>query len=354
MYKSMKLAVKALGILAGSAVLGFLLLALAFFIPVNPENMQASYDIIEKEGWYPAMPIVSSSLDTYFHSLMPGVLDNSTDRVMLTTALEASDDSPFRAAMDMQGYSYYWHGYVSILRPLLYLFDYGEIRVLNCAGQLLFLFFLTHFLWKKKGLRYALMLFSSYIFLMPIAMPLSLQFSWVFYLAYGGTAFLLVRQEKLQKESGIYLFFLILGILTSFLDLLTYPLYTWAIPLIWLLAMEQEGKSIWQHLRQVIGTGCFWLMGYAGMWASKWLLGSMILKTNIFESAMAEVFLRAGMEEGTKSGNALKRIRRGSYRRSSHKRAASGRKYLQLPPPVPFHPLVFDHQLDGRAGRPSI
>lgn len=297
MWEKMRILGKYLLTLLGGVMLGVILLTLAFMVPVNSENMEQSYEIIEKEGWYPVMPIVSRSLDTYFHSYLPGVLDDNTDSLMLISALEATETNPLRAAMDMRGYSYYWHGYVSILRPLLSLFDYGEIRFLNCLGQMLLIFFLMHTLWKKKGWHYALVLFTSYLFLMPMATQMSLQFSWVFYIAYGGMAVLLCRQEWFGKKTRLFLFFMIWGMLTSYFDLLTYPLYTWAIPTIWLLVVDKEDNSLWYYLKKVISTGCCWLIGYAGMWVSKWIIGGLILQRNIFQTAIDEVFLRAGVEE---------------------------------------------------------
>lgn len=293
---------KGILILAGGVLLGIVLLTLAFMMPVSSKNKEESYAIIDKEGWYPVMPVLSNSLDTYFHSFLPGVLDDSTDSLMLISAMEPNETNPLRASMDMRGYSYYWHGYVAILRPLLSIFDYGEIRFLDCLGQMLLIFCLMHMLWKKKGWLHALILFSSYLFLMPMAMQMSLQFSWVFFIAYGGVAVLFYRQEWLEKNARIFFFFLILGMLTSYFDLLTYPLYTWAIPMVWLLVLDSEENSAWRHVKKVICTGSCWLLGYAGMWVSKWVLGGVILQRDIFQKAMDEVFFRAGMEEEAEWG----------------------------------------------------
>ncbi|MDE5891874.1 MAG: hypothetical protein K2H45_03005, partial [Acetatifactor sp.] len=111
---------------AVGVLLGALLLSMAFCFPVREDYAAASYAVLDKEGWYPAAPIMSRSLDTYFHSLLPGVLDNNTDSIMLYTALDQSEGNVLTRAMNMynaymqKNYSYYWHGYVIILRPLLY------------------------------------------------------------------------------------------------------------------------------------------------------------------------------------------------------------------------------------------
>ena len=287
-------------ILVGTVV-GTALLTMTFLVPTNPKNMQSTYEILEKEGWYPAMPVLSQSLDTFFDSNLPGVLDDDTDALMLHTAMETEESNPLYAALDMKGYSYYWHGYVCILRPLLALFDYGEIRFLNCVLQMLLVFGLMYLLMKQKGKLQALLLFASYVFLMPMAMQMSLQFSWVFYITYVGLFFLMKNFVWCKNNTKLYFFFMFLGMATSFLDLLTYPLYTWAIPMIWLIVLEDE-RGWDYYVKQVIGTGCSWLAGYAGLWIGKWLIGSLVLKRNILQEAIEEVFFRAGVKEGVSWG----------------------------------------------------
>lgn len=142
---------RTVGILLGGTVIGTILLCLAFCIPVNETNRTATYEIIEEEGWYPSIPIVNGALDTYFTSYNPGVLDDATDLIMLRTALDPLEKSVVRAAMDMNQYDRYWHGYIAILRPLLFFFDYGEIRVLNAIGQFVTVCsILFYFFWQKK------------------------------------------------------------------------------------------------------------------------------------------------------------------------------------------------------------
>lgn len=288
---------KTAGIMLAGVLAGAVLLSLAFLVPVNETNQSASYAIIEKEGWYPAIPIVSASLDTYFHSLLPGVLDGSTDTIMLQTALEPDEVNVLRAAMDMNQYDYYWHGYVAVLRPLLALFDYGEIRVLNSMGQLLLVFLLCLALWRKKGMPYALLLLMSYFLLMPMAMPFSLQYSWVFYIT-AGCLLYLVRGDRARDVTGmkLYWLFLAVGMLTSYFDLLTYPLYTWGVPVVWWLLLQEADKGELYYIKQVVCTGLWWILGYAGMWLGKFCLGSLILGRNIFQSAFYEVGFRLGVE----------------------------------------------------------
>ncbi|MBQ4537086.1 MAG: hypothetical protein II994_05655 [Lachnospiraceae bacterium] len=299
---------KTIGILLGGTLLGAALLAIAFAVPVGEKNITNSYEIIESEGWYPAIPMVTVAYDEYFHSYLPGVLDGGTDRIMLKTAMQPREENVLFAAMDMNGYDYYWHGYVTILRPLFALFDYGEIRTLNGMAQLLVIAFLFAQVYRKKGLPHAVMVLTSYFLLMSMAMPFSLQYSWVFYVAVG-SALVIVTGDRATKWTGIksYWFFMVVGMCTSFFDLLTYPLFTWAFPLLWLLLFREENQKAFSYVKEVIFSGLWWILGYAGLWILKWALGSLVLGRNIFESAMEEVFFRLGTAE-VESFNFMQRL----------------------------------------------
>lgn len=295
-------------ILFGGALLGILLLVLAFCVPVNQTNQQASYRILEVEGWYPMYPILEKSLATYFHSLYPGVLDGHTDSIMVYTATDTNAGNPFVRAMNMYNeytkynYSYYWHGYVSVLRPLLALFDYGEIRVLNSMVQIALFCILAKEIWKKKGIRYAVLCFTSYMLLMPVAVSLSMQFSWVFYVAIIGTIILLKKHCYFEKESRYLTFFMIMGMVTCYMDLLTYPLFTWGLPVIWYVLFTEQGENHFAKLKQVVLSGIWWIVGYGGIWILKWMWGTIITGEDIFEAAWNEVFLRSGtLEDGAYS-----------------------------------------------------
>lgn len=299
---------KSILLLLAGALLGTLLLMLVYRLPVNIENRDTSYALIETEGWYPRASVTALSLDAYFHSYLPDVLDDSTDRIMLYTALDTSTDlgGVLERAMASHSeyvgdYSYYWHGYVSILRPLLLLFDFSELRILNGLCQLLLVVLLAGVVGREKGIRYVLVLLTSYVLLSSVAMPLSLQFSWVFYIAFLGTLLLLAKRDFWSAGSRYVFFFLVLGMCTSYLDLLTYPLFTWGMPLLWWMVMDRTQKKPSKWVGEVIHTGLGWIAGYAGMWVMKWVIATPVLGRNVMEEAINEVFFRSGLQEGAES-----------------------------------------------------
>ena len=287
---------KVLAMIVAGVLLGAILITLAYCIPVNQTNAQKSIDSLEGEGWYPSATQLKSSLDTYFHSYLPGVLDGATDGLMLEKATRQIEGNPLWEAMNMEGYTYYWHGYVVILRVLLLFMDYEQFRFLNCILQLMMMFFVAHFIWEKKGQRYALALLTSYFLMMPMAMFLSLQFSWIFYIAMV-LSLLICYRHTWFTEKGIPYIFVIAGMLTSFLDLLTYPLYTWAFPLLLLILLSEDGQKALNYVKTVVVSGLGWILGYAGMWFGKWALAGWIVHRNVIQEAWKEVLFRSGSEE---------------------------------------------------------
>lgn len=287
---------KVLAMIVAGVLLGAILITLVYCIPVNQTNAQKSIDSLEGEGWYPSATQLKSSLDTYFHSYLPGVLDGATDGLMLEKATRQIEGNPLWEAMNMEGYTYYWHGYVVILRVLLLFMDYEQFRFLNCILQLMMMFFVAHFIWEKKGQRYALALLTSYFLMMPMAMFLSLQFSWIFYIAMALSLLICYRHTWFTEKRIPYIF-VIVGMLTSFFDLLTYPLYTWAFPLLLLILLSEDGQKALNYVKTVVVSGLGWILGYAGMWFGKWALAGWIVHRNVIQEAWDEVLFRSGSEE---------------------------------------------------------
>jgi len=296
---------KSILIILAGAVVGTLLLAAAFSCPVNEEKRLADYQVMEKEGWYPSVLIHSLSLDEYFTSYEPGILDNGTDIIMLYTALDTSaEGNAFQRAMNGYStylkinYSYYWHGYVSVLRPILYLIEYDDLRFYNCIGQFAVIFFLCMAVKKRTGrTEHVLLLMTSYILLMPQALAMSLQFTWVFYIGTIGCLVLIRKNEWFEQNFRYVYLFVVTGLLTSYFDLLTYPLFTWGFPLLWWLVTGNRDITGLKRLWRVVISGIGWIAGYALMWVMKWAAGSLILGRDLFEGAINEVFVQSGTRE---------------------------------------------------------
>lgn len=277
------------------AIAGTVILTIGFAIPVNQNRAAETFTTIEGQSSYHS--VLDMRNCSYFFSSLPGVLDTATDGLMFQTALNDSEGSCLYQAMDMKGYSYYWHGYVAILRALNLFLNYSDIRFLNFICQFLLVFFFAQYLYKKKGIKYSLLFFSSYLLLMPMALYYCLQFSWIFYIALGAS-FLLIKNIDFFEKNARYLYlFVVIGLVTCFFDLLTYPLISWAYPVLWWILCCEKNKKPWEYLKSVVASGLAWIFGYGGMWILKCIIGSWVLKRNVLKTAIDEVFIRVGAAE---------------------------------------------------------
>ena len=75
----------------------------------------------------------------------------------------------------------------------------------------------------------------------------------------------------------------LIGMATSFFDLFTTPLMTLVLPLSCVLIREDAQPT----LKEYAGLCLCWLLGYLGMWAGKWAVGSILTGENIFRDALA-------------------------------------------------------------------
>lgn len=284
------------------ALVGAGLLSAVYLLPISQEK----HDIVTKQlieqGWYPRESVKLPTLDENFHSFYPDVLDYGTDKLIVETSAQvyqrpASVKEALQHALsgrnDVEDYAIYWHGYALLLRPLFRFLDLSEVHILNGMLQLLLTVTIILVISRKKDWRYGVAFTVSYLFLMPSAMSQAFQYSPVFYLLAFFTLILICNPEKvIEKKRFVYLFILA-GLLTSYLDLLTFPLLTWGIPVAWWIVMQDE-KSAKVHLLQVVQSGIAWIFGYAGMWAFKWPISSWALEYDVWEIAKREIFYMSG------------------------------------------------------------
>lgn len=308
------------GILIGGIIAGAVMLTLVFSLPQAPiaKRVVASAAVFEREGAYPQL--IESQLHT--------VLDNFTDALMLMNAAGPKTDNTVSDALSVNrlgygdknpsqsliayshgetadhvdGYPRYWHGYLVILKPLLSVVRYQYIRQINIGLQLLLFTAMIALLVKRKKevliLPFAVAVFS----LFPPALAMSMQYSTMFYLGCSAMIFLLLRSKI--RDERLFAFFLILGMLTSYLDFLTYPVFTLGMPLaLWLfLTDESNGKTLLRHFAQYC---VMWALGYVGMWAGKWILATIFTDTDVLANAWQALVFRSSHGYGTEEFSIL-------------------------------------------------
>lgn len=290
-----------------AALIGFSLLFVVFLIPTEKmeDHVKQSAYIMEKEP---------NNIEIF--SWCTSAVDNFTDSIMLMAAIDSNDASlidrtlnVYRGEYDKQSgceslinfsngasltkevsYPRYWHGYLITLKPLLYLFNYGQIRLINIVVQTLLTIYLVYLMYKKNIKECIIPYVISYLMLMPYIIGISLQYSSCFYIfTIASIVLLSLNKEKLLKYN--YLLFLNIGIFTSFFDFLTYPLVTLCIPLLFYVVLNKDNIK-WSSLIEI---GVCWAIGYVGMWASKWIIASLFTDNNIILDAFNQIAIRSGV-----------------------------------------------------------
>jgi len=196
-------------------------------------------------------------------------------------------------------YSRYWHGYTLPLRLLLCVMNVANIQMLLYFAQLA-LFVFVILLMLRRGLgRLVPGFFLAYFLLMPFASSICLQYVPVTMLMLGACAAILLWDERIAGCIGMPAFFILLGVLTNYFDLLTFPLVSLGFPITLLLALrlnEKDGFLRLFVLTALCGIG--WALGYAGMWALKWVLVDMISEYSTIWGLLTQIFLRASDDGG--------------------------------------------------------
>lgn len=184
-------------------------------------------------------------------------------------------------------YPRYWHGYLTILKPVFNIIDYGQIRFINLLLQPILFLVLCAMMYKRELKSYIIPLIISIFVIYPLSTPLSLQFSAVYYITILSMILMLVFEKQL-KNLWIY-FFLLIGIITCYLDFLTYPLVTLGLPLI-LYTLKENNKK--QAIKNIFLFSIFWAFGYLGMFFTKWIFASMLINENIFTESFNQMLYR--------------------------------------------------------------
>jgi len=291
--------------------IGYLLLVAVYHLPTDrmEKNMRESTKIFEAEGNYFRLMEYNNSQ-----------LDNYTDGIMLLTASHPNDENAWHAAINAKryrtastpadtiteiygdeeempelkstSYARYWHGYLLFLKPLLFLFGYGQIREIMMFVQLL-LFSAVLILVSKRKTKMSLPIFAFWIFLNPVTTILSLQFNTVLIITFLILILILMIEERARIEDIFFweIFFLIVGAMTSYFDLLTYPLVTLGVPLVLWISLYNQEKLI-TNIKQIFGISVFWGIGYGGFWGLKWIIGDLITGNSILLDAVGQVVYR--------------------------------------------------------------
>ena len=298
MRSSLKLLGRSALLVAICVAVGFALLLAAFALPTEPmrENALASQDVFAREGSYPMARTLG----------VDAKLDNFTDSMMLvqagyqapeTTLLQRTLNvyRPFPhgnrgaagvyaeslaapAPAPQSNYGRYWHGYLAVLKPLLSLFTYEQLRVVNAVWVALLGLIVAALMWRRGLRRYILPFVVTVLLFDPVATAMNMFYTQVYAVTMLACIAILSGWNWLRARTGrLLLLFTLMGCLTSYLDLLTCPLVSFGIPCVFCLAAPD-----WKDgLKLVLTALICWGIGYGGMWAGKWVLAALLGGENI-------------------------------------------------------------------------
>jgi len=313
--KYLKLSGKLCVLLCGSLLAGLLLLWCAFLLPEESimNHAVSSAETFSYEGIDAAVGYAySERLDNWTDALMIGNAcyqkegAGALERAAAAYRPDFQGENPIvslEAYMKSQdgvgaiAYPRYWHGYLVVLRPLLMVTDYMGIRTMNTIAFAVVLLVLIGMILRKKQWELLLPLGVTILFLRPLAIVHSLQFSTVFYpMMLSVIACIVFQKWVLRDEHFAYLIFMN-GVWIGYLDLLTYPAASLGV-LMTVLMMLQKHVKVAERIRQLVLSSAAWGIGYFGMWGGKWFISSAILHQNVLADALLQAQVRVSGSYG--------------------------------------------------------
>ncbi|MCR5272452.1 MAG: hypothetical protein K6E13_05660 [Lachnospiraceae bacterium] len=285
-----------------TAAVCIVLLLLSAGIPNSAiqKNMLSSAEYLNSKFVYYDLNegIIASRIDHYADSILLNIAnaydsDDTLHSVMwssyyFTTTQNENANLYDAVTQDLepnQQYLRYWHGSITFVKPLLMFLSIEKIYILNAVIMAILAIWLIAELIRRKGyVPVAGMVFG----LVSVAVwyvPLSLEYTWMFLLTFPAGIVALYLSDK-NKREWYGVFFIVVGVITNFLDFLTIETLPCFIPLLLILWQEGKsdtGKSFKDTAKFAAKNIICFLIGYAGMWILKWVLASVILNINALD-----------------------------------------------------------------------
>ena len=313
-------------ILPAAVLLGTLLLTLIFCLPVESARAHV------KESLYNMVEVKDDPAGDPDRKALLDIKENFTDVLMVQNALEKVEGkSALEHAMyiyhydladethttwrteeslvvflkegeeglHLREYSKYWHGYLVFLKPLLMCMSWETLEVFWIVLQALLLAaVIAVAVWKKQTLL-GVGVAVSLLFMKPMRIWISVDLSICWTIVLAAVLFLLLKYDWIQKKNYKEETFLIIGILTSYMDFLTYPVVTLGIPLcVYLVLNREEMMSLWARVKQSFWICACWAVGYVGMWGCKWVVAEITCQTGTLRNAAWSVITRSQPLDG--------------------------------------------------------
>lgn len=313
-------------ILLSSVLLGTILLTLIFCLPVESARENV------KESLYQMIEVKDDPAGDADRKYILSIKENFTDALMVQNALERVEGESMLAhamyvyhydlndetyttwqtenslitflregedGLYLREYSKYWHGYLVYLKPLLMCMSWETLEIFLAAVQILLMIAVVAVaFWKKQPLL-GTGLVVALLYMKPVRIWISLAMSVCWTIVLVAALLLILKYDRIQEKNWKEEFFLIIGIITAYLDFLTYPVVTLGVPLcIYLVRNQEEVMSLWSRVKQAFWICVCWAVGYAGMWGAKWIVAEVTCQTGTLRNAVWSVITRAEPLDG--------------------------------------------------------
>lgn len=248
-------------------------------------------------------------------------IDRYADSILLGIAYQYDNEHPFESVMESayyfteyqnenvnlydavtegyeanQQYMRYWHGSIAVVRPLMIFFNIQQIYIINAVIIAGLTVWLMVILIRNKAYLPAVAAACGLILTSSWYVPMSLEYTWTYIIMLFASCIGTLRTFKgSMKNTG--LFFMITGMITSYMDFLTTETLTLLVPLLLIIWIDirDEGHA---DVKKILKSVLFWSIGYVGMWLMKWGLAAVILRENVMPYITAHISERLGGDIG--------------------------------------------------------
>lgn len=182
-----------------------------------------------------------------------------------------------------QQYIRYWHGSMSIIRPLLVFLNLKQIYILNFIIITVLTIILLIMLIKTKIKELVVAFIISLIMCFVITVPFCLEYTWTYMIMLIASILAIILEKRGKK---LNILFFVTGIITCYLDFLSTELLTFMVPILLILVIRYKQNRLTnfkEGFKFLVISTILWGIGYIGMWFAKWILASIILKINAFD-----------------------------------------------------------------------
>lgn len=198
------------------------------------------------------------------------------------------------------GYSRYWHGIQIIVRPLLLVFNYEEIKALFMIVMFVLLGIAMMLIKNNLSALHAIGFLISMVMVGFSVVSISLQYIGIFAITLMTVIIINVLYKHNKDKLFPYLFFIVGGC-TTFFDLLTAPIITLGLPLILIIMLKikrEKDMKLMSIIKIMIGYSILWVIAYAVTFVTKWGIASLVLHRDEFTVAVNQLLFRVnGTEE---------------------------------------------------------